>query len=240
MEVLSKRKALDFRTILFLNIALMTFLIVSGKHEVLITSFSISFIVLIISGEWKPAVKFLGFFAILLFLHVALLKLYMTVFHSPIILFLEMIIFLLQRICPFFMLGIAIRRSKNLGEITASLERMKLHKGIILSIIVMIRYLPAIKEDFSVIVEAMKLKGVNLSFRYVFLHPVNSIGYIMIPMLFRSMKTTEELSCAALVKGYDCGEKRTSYFNVKLTRRDMLFMAVSVCALILSLKLSIF
>ena len=55
-------------------------------------------------------------------------------------------------------------------------------------------------------------------------------------MLFRSEKITEEFSGAALVKGYEYGGTRTSYFDVRMGGKDwaMIFLAPLAFALCLT------
>ena len=158
-----KRQTFDFRTILYLNILLMLFLIVSGSEAVLLCSFALSAAVLVDTGAWRQAVKY----------------------------------------------------------------------GVGLSIVVMIRYLPAMMADFRVILEAMRLRGVPISLKFVVLHPMKAMEYLIVPMLFRSEKITEEFSGAALVKGYASGARRTSYFDVRLAAKDAAMLAASTASLVL-------
>ena len=44
------------------------------------------------------------------------------------------------------------------------------------------------------------------------------------PMLFKSLKTTEELSCATLVKGFENTGHKTSYFDVRFRVVDVVFL----------------
>ncbi len=221
---LSSKKILDFRTFLFLNLILMLFLILSGKQVIVITAFAIAAAVMMIAHEWRAAsiaaLWFIGSFA----LHYYTPFLYKRFSHSSVPLFFGTLAFLIQRIIPFLMLALTVRKTKNISEIAASLEKMKLHKGIILSIIVMIRYLPAMMEDIRTVREAMKLKGISLSPAYTLCHPVRTIEASVVPMLFKSLKTAEEFSSAALIKGYGCNAKRSSYFDVRIRRADTMLI----------------
>jgi len=99
--------------------------------------------------------------------------------------------------------------------------------------VVMIRYLPAIAADFRLILDAMRLRGIPISLKFVVLHPLKAIEYLIVPMLFRSEKITEEFSGAALVKGYASSARRTSYFNVRLTAKDVAMITISTVSLVL-------
>ena len=229
--VIEKRKTLDFRTILYLNILLILFLIISGKQEVLLLSFLIAIAAVADMKDFELMAKLVVGFILLQIVHYGLIRVYQARWQASFILLLEIVIFLAQRIYPFIVLGMVLKRSKNLGEITTSLCELRLHKGVILSLIVMIRYLPAIKDDFYVITAAMRIKGIPISFGYAISHPIKAIEYFIVPLLFRSMRTTEEFSGAALVKGYAFNGKRTSYFDVRMTEKDIVMIVLSTFSL---------
>lgn len=226
-------KAFDFRTLLYLNLLLMFFLIYSGRQEILILSFVLSLIVYADRSTLMQTVKCsLGFLA-LLALQYGLGFVRGADVPRAVILVPEMIAFIALRIYPFVVLGIALKQSMNIAEITTALSRLHLHKGVILSIVVMIRYLPAMKDDFRVIVDAMRLRGIPISLGYVVRHPMKAIEYFVVPMLFRSEKITEEFSGAALVKGYEYSGARTSYFDVRMGGKDGAMIVLSTLAFVL-------
>lgn len=217
---------------LYLNLLLMCVLIFSGQQEVLILSFVLSILVFATVGSAAQTVNaILGFLALLVLQYGAEL-LRGTDLPRGLILVPQLIAFIALRIYPFVVLGIALKKSTNIAEITTALSRLRLHRGIILSIVVMIRYLPAMKDDFRVIVDAMRLKGIPVSLGY----PMKAIEYFVVPMLFRSEKITEEFSGAALVKGYEYSGTRTSYFDVRMGGKDwaMIFLAPLAFALCLT------
>ena len=227
-----KRQTFDFRTILYLNILLMLFLIVSGSEAVLLCSFALSAAVLADTGAWRQAVKYGVGFASLAAVQYALGMALEAGVQNAAVFLVQMILFLVLRVYPFIGLALALKNGKNIAEITTALDRLRLHTGVVLSIVVMIRYLPAMMADFRVILEAMRLRGVPSSLKFVVLHPMKAMEYLIVPMLFRSEKITEEFSGAALVKGYASGARRTSYFDVRLTAKDAAMLVFSTAALV--------
>lgn len=221
---------------LYLNTLLMFVLIFSGRQEILLLSFALSILVFATVGTMAQTVKFILGFLVLLAIQYGAEWMRTTDLSRAVILVSQLISFIALRIYPFVVLGIAIKRSTNIAEITTALTRLRLHRGIILSIVVMIRYLPAMKDDFRVIVDAMRLKGIPVSLGYVVRHPMKAIEYFVVPMLFRSEKITEEFSGAALVKGYEYSGTRTSYFDVRMSGKDwaMIFLAPLAFALCLT------
>lgn len=228
-----KRRTLDFRTILYLNILLMVFLIVSGSEAVLLCSFALSAVALADTGAWRRTAKYSVGFAALAAVQYAIGMVLEAGVQNAAVFLLQMVLFLALRVYPFVGLGFALKEGKNIAEITTALDRLHLHSGVVLSIVVMIRYLPAMAADFRVILDAMRLRGIPISLKFVALHPMKAIEYLIVPMLFRSEKITEEFSGAALVKGYASGARRTSYFDVRMTAKDMAMLVISTASLVL-------
>lgn len=239
---MTKRKGavIDFRTILLLDLLYMLFFLLSGKPEVVVTTFLLSGTVLFLTGLYAETIRYTGLFAALLLYYHALTNLWVSFLQGSIFSVIGVAAFIIQRILPFLMLAVVIRDRKNISEITASLERCHLPKGIILSMTVMLRYFPSMKEELQIIIEAVKLKGIDTSWRGILLHPIRMLEYVVVPMLFRSLRTAEEFSCAALVKGIEHPGHRSSYFDVRLRPLDGLLSAAAVLSLLVSMQIRVF
>ena len=86
----------------------------------------------------------------------------------------------------------------------------------------------------------MKLKGLYTSKRSAMLHPIRTMEFIIVPMLFKSLKTAEELSCAALIKGIENTGKKTSYFDARLRSVDLIFSFAALAILTVSTSVKLF
>lgn len=219
----------------------MVFMLLSGKAEVTLLSFFVAVIVLIAGRQYYILIRYAITFGVLYFYYYAVTHMQIPILRAPIFFIIGIIgiiAFIIQRIIPFMMLGSAIKEQKNLSEITTALEKCRLPKGIILSIAVMFRHFTSLKEDFFTIVEAMKLKGIDTSWKGIIFHPLKMLEYLLVPMLFRSLHTAEEFSCAALVKGIENTNCRSAYFDVKIRKKDILFSVITIIAFILSLTIN--
>ena len=236
----NKNALFDVRTLLFLDIVIMFFMLISGKPEVTLSSFIVAAAVPVITGLYGALVCYAILFAVVFSYYQLIFYLKLPVFHSAFFSVIGILAFIVQRIIPFMLLGTVIKKQKNISEITMALERMRLPRGIILSIAVMFRYFPSIKDDFFIIIDSMKLKGLYTSKRSAMLHPIRTMEFIIVPMLFKSLKTAEELSCAALVKGIENTGKKTSYFDVKLRPVDAVFSLAALAVLTASTSVKLF
>ena len=235
-----KTAVFDVRTLLLLDILIMIFTLISGKPEVTLSSFIVAAAVPVITGLYGALVCYAILFAVFFSYYQLIFHLKLPVFHSAVFSVIGILAFIVQRIIPFMLLGTVIKKQKNISEITTALERMHLPKGIILSIAVMFRYFSSIKDDLFIIIDSMKLKGLYTSKRSAMLHPIKTMEFIIVPMLFKSLKTAEELSCAALVKGIENTGHKTSYFDVKLRVADVVFLLTAITLLTASANIKLF
>lgn len=235
-----KTAVFDVRTLLLLDILIMIFMLISGKPEVTLSSFMLAAAVPVITGLYGVLLCYAFLFAGLFVYYQFIFHSAIPLFHSAVFSVIGVFSFIVQRIIPFMLLGTVIQKQKNISEITMALERMRLPRGIILSIAVMFRYFPAIKEDFFVIIDSMKLKGLYTSKRSALLHPIRTMEFIIVPMLFKSLRTAEELSCAALIKGIENTGKKTSYFDVRLRSVDLIFSFAVLAILTASTSVKLF
>ena len=236
----NKTTVFDVRTLLLLDILIMIFMLISGKPEVTLSSFMLAAAVPVITGLYGVLLCYALLFAGLFVYYQFIFHSAIPLFHSAVFSVIGVFSFIVQRIIPFMLLGTVIQKQKNISEITTALERMHLPKGIILSIAVMFRYFPSIKDDLFIIIDAMKLKGLYTSKRAALIHPIRTMEFVLVPMLFKSLRTAEELSCAALIKGIENTGKKTSYFDVRLRSIDLIFSFAALAILTASTSVKLF
>ena len=161
----NKTTVFDMRTLLFLDILIMVFMLISGKPEVTLSSFIVAAAVPVITGLYGALVCYAILFAVFFSYYQLIFHLKLPVFHSAVFSVIGILAFIVQRIIPFMLLGTVIKKQKNISESTMALERMRLSRGIILSIAVMFRYFPAIKDDscggFHTLVLCTVMKGIK-------------------------------------------------------------------------------
>lgn len=102
---------------------------------------------------------------------------------------------------------------------------------------VMIRFVPAFIADVKQVYEAMKIRGFEPGVGSVLRHPRLVLRLAFTPLVFMSLRTSEDLGVAAELKGIGCGKLRP-FHQVQLKKRDYCLMAGSVllCALCLYLE----
>ena len=112
-------------------------------------------------------------------------------------------------------------RTTKIGEFMSCMQKMHIPDGIAVSLAVVMRFFPTIKEEYSSINDAMRMRGVMLGGGNV----LRMFEFRMIPLLFSCVNIGEELSAAAITRGLGGETKRSSIIELKLGLADYLLMA---------------
>ena len=119
-------------------------------------------------------------------------------------------------------------RTTKIDEFMSAMQKMKIPDGITISLAVVMRFFPTIKEEYSSISDAMKMRGIALGGG----NAAKMIEYRMIPLLFSCVNIGDELSAAAITRGLGGKVKRTNVEELRLRFIDWLlitaFTAVAV------------
>ncbi|MDO5732956.1 MAG: energy-coupling factor transporter transmembrane component T [Eubacteriales bacterium] len=133
---------------------------------------------------------------------------------------------------PIFVFGRYMVISTRISEFSLALEKLKVPLGIQIILLVMIRYFPTIKSEFRSIFNAMRLRGVNFSPIGFMRHPVKTVEYLYVPLVYSLIKTGDELSVAALTRGLGLYESRTYLVEIGFTYRDRLIAFIYLAVLV--------
>lgn len=125
----------------------------------------------------------------------------------------------------------AIKTTK-IDEFMAAMQKMHMPDGISVSLAVVMRFFPTIREEYGSISDAMKMRGILFGGGKV----GKMLEYRIIPLLFSCVNIGEELSAAAVTRGLGAPVKRSSICELKLGAADITLFAVltvSTAALII-------
>ena len=113
-------------------------------------------------------------------------------------------------------------------------------KQVIIPMAVLLRYMPTLKEDWGYIKDAMILRGVTPSLTGFIKSPVTTVECLYVPLLITASKTADDLSIAAVTRGIENPDLRSSirelHFRVYDYTALLLFVAMTVCTIYLGGK----
>ncbi|WP_044958761.1 energy-coupling factor transporter transmembrane component T [Butyrivibrio sp. WCD2001] len=111
-------------------------------------------------------------------------------------------------------------RTTKIDEFMSAMQKMHVPDGITISLAVVMRFFPTIKEEYASIRDAMKMRGISLAGG----NAVKMLEYRMIPLLFSCVNIGDELSAAAITRGLGGDVKRTSVVELKMNIADYLLI----------------
>ena len=170
-------------TLILINAVLPVVNMIFPSDKTVILSMTLSYMIFIIFGRYKTAIKSVFWIA----------------------------------------LGLLLYAINNTYLHSGTLEMMiKVSILFIPSILIAIRYIPTFKWEFSIIKQAMNIRGVKFSI----FHPIRTFEYLIVPQLFRCVSLSLELTAAGLTKGIASANKRSSYFYNKMGITDYFVIAI--------------
>lgn len=125
---------------------------------------------------------------------------------------------------------LALAVSCSIRNVMTSLKSFYLPFFIYLPATVMIRFIPGFINDVKQISESMKIKGYVLNLFFLTFHPLLAIRLLFVPVVIRALRSADELSVAAELKGINSDRKRTRVHISPPAQADFF---VLLCALLL-------
>lgn len=108
----------------------------------------------------------------------------------------------------------------KVSELIAAMYSLKIPRSITITFAMVLRFFPTFSEEIHNIYDAMKLRGIALSWKNVFTRPMLILEAIAIPIVMRSASIAEELSASAVTRGIDNPAQRTSFIQLKVHAKD--------------------
>ena len=120
--------------------------------------------------------------ALLRYVQVPVLSVIMSVFGVTVL-----------KLIPIVMMGLWILRTTYMDDLMVALQRMRLPQAVTIPLVVMFRYIPTLRIEYRQIRSTMDIRGISDTVWKRVCHPLATIEYILIPLLMRCLKVTDEL-----------------------------------------------
>lgn len=143
-----------------------------------------------------------------------------------------LLIALVMRLFPTFMMGYYIIKSTKADEFVSAMERWHVSKKVLIPIAVVFRFVPTMQEESRSITEAMRMREIQFGTKKFWRAPGAILEYRMIPLLISVVKIGDELSAAALTRGLGNTIKRTNITQIGFGKNDVLVLIISIILLI--------
>lgn len=223
---------LDVRTkVLLVCFANLTFLFrVSGWLEVLIVL--VLGMLLFLSGHQKMAL-YQGLLFGLCFILDGLLVDHLD---NPFLRTLMTLVTAVRFMLPSILAGSLLLTTSTAYDLVHGLRKWRLPESVLLTFAVMLRFIPAVKSDALIIQRSLKLRGIFLKKRDIFLQPFRYFEYMLVPLLMSLLRTVQDLTIASLTKGLALRGQATQAFSSRFRLLDWsvcLWMGIMIVWIIL-------
>ncbi|MCM3293289.1 energy-coupling factor transporter transmembrane protein EcfT [Paenibacillus sp. MER 180] len=181
--------------------------------------------------------KYAAVFAIVSILGYLLEHALMQLPTNGVVTAISLLLAIAHRFLPLIMVGVIVLSRMRVNEMIVALERMRIPNLIIIPLAMAYRYVPTVRRELVYIRENMVMRGLHATIFGMLRHPMEAMEHLLVPLLIRSSKVSEELSAAALSKGVDANGKRTSATDVRFRIMDAGYALLCVLTAILLLWL---
>lgn len=149
--------------------------------------------------------------------------------ESPFLIYIVSFIFNgFRLLLPGIISGAYAVKTTTVSEWIAAFKNWHFPNWLLIPIAVMLRFFPAVKEDYLNIRKAMAFRGIGTNLTDLIKHPVVTLEYILIPLLMNATQVAEDLTVSALTKGLSLPGRHTSIVSLKWTLYDWFFLILII------------
>ena len=186
-------------------------LIVIGCVSYFLGGELVSFMLELAYGLFIPAGSGLGWAVKMniIYIIVAYLNPLLRYVQVPILLMLTSIIGVAAlKLIPVIMVGLWVLRTTYMDDLIVAFQRMRFPQAVTIPLVVMFRYVPTLRIEYRQIRSTMNIRGISDTLWKRLSHPLATIEYILIPLLMRCLKVTDELAASGTTRGLELECKR--------------------------------
>ena len=243
------------KLLLFILINFMVF----GLKDFILGSVCFFFICILscLMGQKKIVLKYLIFYVV-----IAAIQQLCAFLPQAIETILSIFTLFIRVMIPVVLFASTFIATTKVSELIAAMYSLKIPRSITITFAMVLRFFPTFSEEIHNIYDAMKLRGIALSWKNVFTRPVLILEAIAIPIVMRSASiaeelfsllanvadakslvihpastthsqmTTEELSASAVTRGIDNPAQRTSFIQLKVHAKDWMVLCFFLVAFV--------
>lgn len=232
--VILKNYKFNITTLLIFNLLISILIFFSQKKEIIYFCSVVALLLMLFSGLYKKFISFVLFYvALYLFQYMILDFIKIKGIKATVGTF----SYIWFNLLPIVILGVVMVNTIKTNELVNFLEKIKISRPFVIAIVVAFSYFPVIGQESKRIRESMKLRGINSSILHTAINPIKTFEYILVPILFRSIKISEELAMNAIIRGIENNGKRSSFYDDSISKIDCLFLIVFFISTAITLKL---
>lgn len=202
------RRCLDPRTALLSTCLLGVAAMLSNRPEAAHAACTIGAACALAAGAWRPCAVLSGAYV--------LIAIAMTLVEgtggTTLVIAVVMLSYMAQKFVVLALLGISLSKFASMQSLIAALQAMGTPQAVLIPCMVILRFFPTIRKDASCLVESLKTRRVLAGRGYALSRPAVVCELLVVPLLMRSVRVSDELAASALARGLG-GPARPTVLN---------------------------
>ena len=220
-------RRIDPRTALLATCLLGIAAVLSNRPEAAHAACAIGALCALAAGAWRPCIALSAAYGLI----AAVMALAEGAGNATLVIAVVMLSYMAQKLVVLALLGISLSKLASMQDLLAALQAMGAPQAVLIPCMVVLRFFPTIRRDASHLMESLKTRRVLAGGGYAFRHPALTCELLVVPLLMRSVRVSDELAASALVRGLG-GETRPTMLHPRsFGARDAVVAALTLASI---------
>lgn len=220
-------RRIDPRTALLATCLLGTAAVLSNRPEAAHAACAIGAICALAAGAWRPCIALSAAYGLI----AAVMALAEGAGNTTLVIAVVMLSYMAQKFVVLALLGISLSKLASMQDLLAALQAMGAPQAVLIPCMVVLRFFPTIRKDASHLMESLKTRRVLAGGGYAFRHPALTCELLVVPLLMRSVRVSDELAASALVRGLGGETRPTMLHPLSFGARDAVVAALTLASI---------
>lgn len=220
-------RRVDPRTALLATCLLGIAAVISNRPEAAHAACAIGALCALAAGAWRPCIALSAAYGLI----AAVMALAEGAGNTTLVIAVVMLSYMAQKFVVLALLGISLSKLASMRDLLAALQAMGAPQAVLIPCMVVLRFFPTIRRDASHLMESLKTRRVLAGRGYALRHPALTCELLVVPLLMRSVRVSDELAASALVRGLGGEIRPTMLHSLSFGVKDAVVTALTLASI---------
>lgn len=220
-------RRVDPRTALLATCLLGIAAVLSNRPEAAHAACAIGALCALAAGAWRPCIALSAAYGLI----AAVMALAEGAGNTTLVIAVVMLSYMAQKFVVLALLGISLSKLASMQDLLAALQAMGAPQAVLIPCMVVLRFFPTIRRDASYLMESLKTRRVLAGRGYALRHPALVCELLVVPLLMRSVRVSDELAASALVRGLGGEIRPTMLHSLSFGVKDAVVTALTLASI---------
>ncbi len=220
-------RRIDPRTALLSTCLLGIAAVLSNRPEAAHAACAIGALCALAAGAWRPCIALSAAYGLI----AAVMALAEGAGNTTLVIAVVMLSYMAQKFVVLALLGISLSKLASMQDLLAALQAMGAPQAVLIPCMVVLRFFPTIRRDASHLMESLRTRRVLAGGGYALRHPALTCELLVVPLLMRSVRVSDELAASALVRGLGGEIRPTMLHPLSFGVKDAVVTALTLASI---------